>query len=483
MEALSRERAFAPVTSSPEAAGARLGELFRVHGKLVYGICRLHLRDPHEAEDAAQQAFLKAHQSLLAGTEPRRPAAWLVEIARNECRDRIRDRMRRPVVLDGGIEPLSESAEEAGGRRIDVDELRSILGALPRQQREAVVLRDLYGLSYGEVAEALGVSDSAVESLLFRARNRIQEKLGPLRLATGALVLPLGLGDTLARAIPGFEATAPIAPALGSAAAGSLTVGASSSGIVGGASASGGGGSLAAAALAKLASFPLAAKVVAATLAVGAAGTAAVESGLVAEPLAKPPASAEPETAGSRAGATPVSSVFRARVEGGPPGTRVVVAPWEHERFATRAERPRSAGAPSGPVAGGGNGRATEGSGKPETSKSGVAPGKARELERPAPGSSQKDVPKPGLGLGSAGAPAPRKLEKSAPKLTTGITRAEAMAGAQGIRPAEPAGGPAASPNGAPETPAQAHDHTVPDAASATGPPRPPGPEVASKNG
>ncbi|HJX46566.1 MAG TPA: sigma-70 family RNA polymerase sigma factor, partial [Gaiellaceae bacterium] len=76
------------------AAAARTEELYRDHGRLVGGLCRALLRDRAEAEDATQQVFLAAHRSLLNGTSPREPAAWLATIARNECWARGRARMR-----------------------------------------------------------------------------------------------------------------------------------------------------------------------------------------------------------------------------------------------------------------------------------------------------------------------------------------------------------------------------------------------------
>ena len=104
-------------------------------------------------------------------------------------------------------------------------------------QREAIVLREFYGLSYDEVRVALGVTDGAVESLLFRARKRLQAELKPARVASGAIALPLALRDSLASAIPGFS------------------------------SGSSGGG------LAKLASLPLLAKLAGAAATLTAAGT------------------------------------------------------------------------------------------------------------------------------------------------------------------------------------------------------------------
>ncbi|HUK95537.1 MAG TPA: sigma-70 family RNA polymerase sigma factor [Gaiellaceae bacterium] len=222
------------------AAGERIAELFEEHGRMVYGVCRLMLRDPTEAEDAAQQTFLSAYRSLLGGQEPRQPSAWLATIARNECRGRLRSRKSEPLTLVTAAS-VDETQREVA-RHEEIEALSAALAELPQQQRDAIVLREFYGLSYSEVAAALGVSGAAVESLLFRSRRRLQEHLRPLRAALGALALPPTLSESLARALPGFG---------------------------------GGGAGAGAVAVAKVGAAPLAAKLAALTLAVGAVGTVA----------------------------------------------------------------------------------------------------------------------------------------------------------------------------------------------------------------
>jgi RNA polymerase sigma-70 factor, ECF subfamily len=209
---------------------------------MVFGISRLLLRDPVEAEDAAQQTFLSAYRSLLAGQEPHDPSAWLGTIARNECRSRLRARQTEPLGLEQ--EPAGDELQRDLGRREEIQALCAALAGLPPQQREAVVLREFYGLSYAEVAAALGLTGAAVESLLFRGRKRLQEQLRPGRSALGVLTLPVTLRDSLAQSLPGFGA---------------------------GAVSTGAGGAV----LAKLVSAPLAAKLAAATLAIGTVGTVA----------------------------------------------------------------------------------------------------------------------------------------------------------------------------------------------------------------
>jgi RNA polymerase sigma factor (sigma-70 family) len=210
---------------------------------LVYGVCRLMLRDPVEAEDAAQQTFLSAYRALLAGQEPCQPSAWLGTIARNECRTRLRARRTEPLTLVR--EPVGDELQREVDRHDEIQALCAALADLPPQQRDAIVLREFYGLTYAEVGAALGLSGSAVESVIFRSRKRLQDHLRPARSALGVLTLPVSLRDSLAQLLPGFGG--------------------------GGASA----GAAGAAVFAKFASAPVAAKLAAAALAVGAAGTVA----------------------------------------------------------------------------------------------------------------------------------------------------------------------------------------------------------------
>jgi RNA polymerase sigma-70 factor (ECF subfamily) len=187
----------------PEAAGARLSELFARHGATVLGLCRLLLRHREEAEDAVQQTFLSAYRGLLNGVEPRHPAAWLATIARNECRSRIEVRMREPL---GDDEPPSTLPDPvaAAAAKADLDELWRAIGELPRQQRSALLLREFSGLSYVELASALAISEPAVESLLFRARRELRVRLKPAYGSVTGLVPLSAIREALARAIGGM---------------------------------------------------------------------------------------------------------------------------------------------------------------------------------------------------------------------------------------------------------------------------------------
>jgi RNA polymerase sigma factor (sigma-70 family) len=163
---------------------------------MVLGLCRLLLRDPVEAEDATQQVFLAAHRSVLGGAPPRDPHAWLAAIARNECRARIQARQREPLKLPELPSDLPDPLA-AAIRAADLEAIWAAISSLPRRQRRALLLREVGGLSYRELGRALGITDSSVESLLFRARRHVRSLV--------ATAVPFTLRDELARLIPGFD--------------------------------------------------------------------------------------------------------------------------------------------------------------------------------------------------------------------------------------------------------------------------------------
>ena len=98
---------------------------------------------------------------------------------------------------------------ELADQRAEIAALSTAIAGLPSAQRQAVILRELYGLSYREVSAALGVSGPAVESLLFKGRKRLQDRLRPLH---GAVAMPAAVREMLARSIPGSR-TEPGVPA------------------------------------------------------------------------------------------------------------------------------------------------------------------------------------------------------------------------------------------------------------------------------
>ena len=149
--------------------------LYREHRAGLVRLVERELHDHHDAEDVVQTAFLDAQRALERGTAPRNPRAWLAAIALNAGR-----RLRRRRL---NAEPLEEyAAQEASG----APEVRAALASLPKEQRAAVVYRDVLGLSYDETAEQMGKSVNAVTMLLHRGRRRLRQSLG---VTTGGLGL------------------------------------------------------------------------------------------------------------------------------------------------------------------------------------------------------------------------------------------------------------------------------------------------------
>jgi RNA polymerase sigma-70 factor (ECF subfamily) len=199
----------APAQTDPTSIGKEVGRLFSEHSRMVFALCNVLLRDRPEAEDATQQCFLSAQRSMLAGVVPADAGAWLAAIARNECLSRLRRRRPETVALRDDDLLVRDDLADIVDRRMEIEALSAMIAGLPPAQRQAVVLRDFYGLSYHEVSVALGVTGPAVESLLFKSRKRLQERLRPFRTATGVAAVPTSIRDALIRKIPGFSSGLP----------------------------------------------------------------------------------------------------------------------------------------------------------------------------------------------------------------------------------------------------------------------------------
>jgi RNA polymerase sigma factor (sigma-70 family) len=174
------------------AIDAAFERLYRRYAKDVYRYTLAVLRNPADAEDVTQTTFLNAYRAIRRGEEPRKPEHWLIKIAHNACRSRYVHAARRPqeVPLDESLSRLPLPTDDA----IDVRDLLAALGELPFNQRAALVMRELDGHSYREIAETLDVTVPAVETLIFRARRRLRAERRALE-ALGAVPLPPSLAS------------------------------------------------------------------------------------------------------------------------------------------------------------------------------------------------------------------------------------------------------------------------------------------------
>jgi RNA polymerase sigma factor (sigma-70 family) len=151
--------------------------LYEAYNKRILRYCVACLRSREEAEDAAQSTFLYAFRALERGIRPDAEVPWLLAIARNVCmarhrtsgRRRERETLHDPVVLQD-VSAAPERTEGLAG-------LEDALARLPETQRRAILLREWRGFSYREIADELGLSGAAVETLIFRARRSLAEQL------------------------------------------------------------------------------------------------------------------------------------------------------------------------------------------------------------------------------------------------------------------------------------------------------------------
>lgn len=155
----------------------------------VYNLCYRMLSEHTEAEDATQEAFIRAFMNLHRYDTARSFKTWLLSIASNHCIDRLRKRRMKYLSLD---EPLPSSAalalsgDEPGPEDMVIkgergNEIQLLLSELRPDDRAAIILRYWYDYSYAEIAEAMNTTESAIKSRLFRARRTLGDKLDELR--------------------------------------------------------------------------------------------------------------------------------------------------------------------------------------------------------------------------------------------------------------------------------------------------------------
>ena len=173
-------------------AAARRGDthafnkLILTYQTLAYNVAYRTLHDPDAAADATQQAFISAFRAL-PGFRGGSFKAWLLRIVTNACYDQLRRAKRRPasslddmlvdpdhsvMLTDAGESPEDYALRQDLGRVI-----QNGLDELPSEQRLAVILYDIQGFSYREIAQATGVSLGTVKSRLSRGRARLRDYL------------------------------------------------------------------------------------------------------------------------------------------------------------------------------------------------------------------------------------------------------------------------------------------------------------------
>ena len=162
--------------------------LVRAHEKTVYNLALRMTGQPEDAEDMAQEAFLKVWRALPDFRWECKFSVWLYRIVSNVCLDRLRRQSKRQTVSLSVEDPDGEesereipdeqlSPERLLERKLTREAVQRGLDTLPDEQRQILLLRELRGLSYEEIGEALALEPGTVKSRLFRARRKLADWL------------------------------------------------------------------------------------------------------------------------------------------------------------------------------------------------------------------------------------------------------------------------------------------------------------------
>jgi RNA polymerase sigma-70 factor (ECF subfamily) len=156
-------------------------QLMLPHLDAAYNLACWLMRDPHDAEDAVQDACLRAHRAFdrFRGNDGR---AWFLTIVRNVCYSQIRKSRRGPaeVAFEDEVHGSNDRVAEANAldwRELRDAQLRGAMERLPAEFREVIVLHEIEGLAYRDIAGVTGIPIGTVMSRLSRARGRLQAEL------------------------------------------------------------------------------------------------------------------------------------------------------------------------------------------------------------------------------------------------------------------------------------------------------------------
>jgi RNA polymerase sigma-70 factor (ECF subfamily) len=164
-------------------------EIYRDHHRKVYNFCLNYLRNEQDAEEAAQDVFVKVHQKIGGFKAGSQLSTWIYRIAVNVCHDIAKARTRKKrfgfmIALfheeTGEVRREAETFVHPGvelEHREAVERIFALIDRLPPNQKAAILLSRIEEKSQKEIAAILNVSEKAVESLLFRAKENLAKKL------------------------------------------------------------------------------------------------------------------------------------------------------------------------------------------------------------------------------------------------------------------------------------------------------------------
>ena len=160
----------------------------------MFGICLAYFGNASDAEDAAQEAFiaLVRRASTYSGTAAF--STWMYRVTTNACNDMARKRARRPRSSGHDVDVLAERAsldDVLATRELGI-ELETALAALDAEYRDVIVLHDVVGMAYADIADRLGLAVGTVKSRIHRGHARLASALAHLREPNRPLAPPTG---------------------------------------------------------------------------------------------------------------------------------------------------------------------------------------------------------------------------------------------------------------------------------------------------
>lgn len=158
-------------------------ELVRRHERLVYNLAYRMLGRAEDARDAAQDAFVSCYRNLRRFRGEAAFGTWLHRIAVNACYDILRKRRQEPVELDEGLGEAAAPGDHAE-RTSDAVDVQRALSRVPAEFRAVMILHDVQGLPYEDIAAALEIPVGTVKSRLHRGRVALGQELGAVRRGT-----------------------------------------------------------------------------------------------------------------------------------------------------------------------------------------------------------------------------------------------------------------------------------------------------------
>ena len=156
---------------------AAFNSLMGMHERRMYAVALRMCGNAEDAQDCLQEAMLRVYRAISGFKGQSSFSTWLYRITMNTCLDELRKRKNRPSTSLDGLVDAGETPERHTLRREVRQTLQAMISELPEDMRAAVVLRDIQGYSYDEIAEMLDTNVGTIKSRISRGRERLREKI------------------------------------------------------------------------------------------------------------------------------------------------------------------------------------------------------------------------------------------------------------------------------------------------------------------